>query len=111
MSLLSRGNEVVRVFQEVAAVEYDSDGNRVSRPSLIGTTYKARIQPISSTENAVGGFNTESRYRLRLINYPSILGAQSQIEWNGKRYSIEGDAMIYNGSARTARAEYVMTRS
>lgn len=69
------------------------------------------VQPISSTENTDGGFNTESRYRLRLINYPNILGAQSQIEWNGKRYSIFGDAMIYNGSRRTAHVEYVMVRS
>jgi hypothetical protein len=45
-----------------------------------------------------------------LINYPGILGAQSQIEWNGKLYSIVGDAKIYNGSRRTAHVDYVMVR-
>lgn len=68
------------------------------------------VQPISSTENADGGFNTESRYRLRLINYPNILGAQSQIEWRGKRYAIDGDPLIFNGSRRTAHVVYVVVR-
>jgi hypothetical protein len=44
------------------------------------------------------------------INYPNILGAQSQIEWRGKRYSILGDAKTYNGSRRTAHVDYVMVR-
>lgn len=110
MSLLNRGTETVKVFQEVQTPEIDSDGNKRTRAALIGTLVRAVIQPISSTENADGGFNTESRYRLRLINYPNILGAQSQIEWRGKRYSIEGDAMIYNGSSRTAHVDYVMVR-
>lgn len=56
------------------------------------------------------GFSTESRYRLRLINYPNILGAQSQIEWRGMRFSIVGDAMIYSGSRRTAYVDYVLVR-
>jgi hypothetical protein len=83
---------------------------RFTRAALIGTLVRAVVQPISATENTDGGFNTESRYRLRLINYPGILGAQSQIEWNGKRYSIEGDARIYNGSRRTAHVDYVIVR-
>jgi hypothetical protein len=41
---------------------------------------------------------------------PNVLGAQSQIEWDGKRYSIEGDAMIYNGSRRTAYVDYLIVR-
>ena len=110
MSLLNRGTETVKVFQEIQNPVTDSDGNKWTRPALIGTTYRAVVQPISSTENADGGFHTESRYRLRLINYPNILGAQSQIEWNGKRYSIFGDAMIHNGSPRTRHVDYVMVR-
>jgi hypothetical protein len=110
MSLLNRGTETVKVFQEVQTPETDSDGNTFTRAARVGTLVRAVVQPISSTENADGGFNTESRYRLRLINYPGILGAQSQIEWNGKRYSIFGDAMIYNGSRRTAHVDYVMVR-
>ena len=110
MSLLNRGTETVKVFQEIQTPDIDSDGNKRTRAALIGTLVRAVVQPISSTENADGGFNTESRYRLRLINYPNIIGAQSQIEWRGKRYSIEGDAMIYNGSRHTAHVDYVMVR-
>jgi len=110
VSLLDRGTETVKVFQEIQNAEIDSDGNKRTRAALVGTLVRAVVQPISSTENADGGFHTESRYRLRLIKYPTELGAQSQIEWNGKRYSIEGDAMIHNGSRRTAHVEYVMVR-
>jgi hypothetical protein len=108
MSLLDRGTETVTVFPE--EIVTDSDGNKRTRPALIGALVRAVVQPISSTANADGGFNTETRYRLRLITSPNILGAQTQIEWNGKRYSILGDAMIYNGSRRTAHVEYVMVR-
>lgn len=65
---------------------------------------------MGSTESAEGGFNTESRYRLRLINYPVVLGAQSQIEWNNKRHTIVGDATIVNGSRRTAQVDYPVAR-
>jgi hypothetical protein len=68
-------------------VRIDSDGNKFTGPSNVGTFVRAVVQPISSTETADGGFNTVSLYRLRLINYPSMLGAQSQIEWGEKRYS------------------------
>src|SRR3954453_14808189 len=108
MSLLDRGTETVTVFPE--EVVTDSDGNKRTRAAPIGALVRAAVQPISSTENADGGFNTESRYRLRLINYPGILGAQSQVEWRDKRYSVLGDAMIHNGSPRTAHVDYTLVR-
>lgn len=111
MSLLNRGTEVVKVFHQVAAVETDADGNRVSRPSLVGVVSRASVQPIASTEDMNGGYNTTQRYRLRLINYPEPLGPRSQIEWRGERYSIDGNGMVYTGSRNTARTEYVMVRS
>lgn len=59
----------------------------MTRPALVGIVVKASVQPIESiksTENADGGFNTESRYRLRLASgWPTaggIPGAQSQVE-------------------------------
>jgi hypothetical protein len=110
MSLLNRGTETVKVFQEVQTPETDSDGNMFTRAARIGTLVRAVVQPISSTENADGGFNTVSRYRLRLINYPNILGAQSQIEWRRKRYAVDGDPLIFNGSRRTAHVDYVIVR-
>src|SRR5687768_4150683 len=108
MSLLDRGTETIMVFPE--EIVNDSDGNTRTKAASTGVVYRAVVQPISSTENADGGFNTTAKYRLRLINYPNILGAQSYIEWRGKRYSIQGDAMIYNGSARTRHVDYVMVR-
>jgi hypothetical protein len=84
MSLLDRGTETVKVFQ-AQTPEGDSDCNIHTRAAKIGTMYRAAVQPISSTENAEDGFNTTGNYRLRLIGYPGILGAQSQVEWRGKR--------------------------
>ncbi len=110
MSLLNRGTELVKVFQEVQTPDTDADGNTITRASLVGTLVRAVVQPIKTTEDNDGGFNTESRYRLRLINYPSVLGAQSQIEWRGKRYSIVGEGMVYSGSRRTAHVDYTMVR-
>ncbi|CAN5550133.1 hypothetical protein BH11ACT6_BH11ACT6_29900 [soil metagenome] len=115
MSILNRGTELVKVFQQVQAVEIDSDGNRISRPALIGTLHRAVVQPIemqsANTENMEIGYVTTTKYRLRLIGYQGVLGARSQVEWNGRRYSIEGEAKVYNSSPRTKRVEYVMTSS
>ncbi|OKH76251.1 hypothetical protein EB73_03215 [Mycobacterium sp. SWH-M3] len=108
MSLLHRGTETVTVYPE--EVTTDSDGNTITRPSAVGVVARAVIQPLTSTEDAAVGFQTESRYRLRLVGYPTLLGAQSQIEWNGKRYSVEGDPRIFNGSRKTAHVDYVMVR-
>ena len=105
MSLLHRGTDQVTVYAEVATT--DSDGNTVTRPGTVGVVCRAVVQPLSSTENGDG---TTSKYRLRLIGYPDLLGAQSAMEWNGKRYAIDGDPKVYNGSRRTAHVDYVMTR-
>lgn len=113
MSLLNRGTEVVTVFPEVTVT--DSDGNQFTRVGTTGIVTRGSVQPISSTENTDGGgFNTVSRYRLRLAGgWPtggSILGAQAQVEWRGKRYSIDGDAQLHTGSPRTAHAVYTIVR-
>lgn len=110
MSLLHRGTETVKVFQEVQTPDTDSDGNKITRPALVGTLVRAVVQPIKAIEDNDGGFNIETRYRLRLINYPNVLGAQSQIEWRGKRYSVVGEGLIYNGSPRTRHVDYVIER-
>jgi hypothetical protein len=94
----------------------DGDGNRRTKASDTGISARARIQPIGApTETAEGGFNTISRYSLRFPhafnNQHGVLGAQSQIEWKGKRYSMEGEGVDYNSSHRTARVDYVITRS
>ena len=106
MSLLSRGTETVTVFPE--AVRTDSDGNTITAPGTVGVLSRAVVQPLSSTEDGGG---TTSKYRLRLIGYPDLLGAQSAVEWNGKRYAVFGDPIQYNGSARTRHIQYMLVRS
>lgn len=93
--------------EEVTA---DKDGNTITRPSAVGVVCRAAVQPLSSTEQAERGFETTSKYRLRLVGYPGLLGAQSQVEWQGKRYAIEGEPRQFNGSRRTAHVDYVMVR-
>ncbi len=51
-----------------------------------------------------------SQYRLRLSNYLELLGADSQVEWQGNRYAIEGEPRQYNGSGRIRHIDYVMMR-
>jgi len=110
MSLLHRGTEVVTVYPEEVAT--DEDGNTRTRPSATGIVCKAVVQPVGTQkEMADTGHRTETRYRLRLVNWAGgILGAQSQVEWRGKRYSLDGDAQIYSGSHRTAHVDYLIVR-
>ena len=69
------------------------------------------MQPMTSNEGQNEGFETTSKYRLRLVGYPNVLGAQSKVKWNGKDYSLDGDPKIFNGSRRTAHVDYVIVRS
>jgi hypothetical protein len=113
VSLLNRGAETVTVFPEVVTV--DSDGNTMTRPSSVGVVCRAVVQPINTSsansESQDIGFDTTSKYRLRLVGWHGgLLGAQSAVEWQGLRYAIDGEPLIYNGSSRTARVEYVMVR-
>ena len=69
------------------------------------------VQPIAApTEDQSIGFETRSKYRLRLVGYQSMLGAQSQVELQGKRYSIDGEPRQCNGSRRTQHTDYVIAR-
>jgi hypothetical protein len=105
VSLLHRGTDQVTVYSETVVT--DADGNTVTRPGTVGVLCHAVVQPLSSTETDEG---TTSKYRLRLVGYTGLLGAQSAVEWNGKRYAIDGDPKIYNGSRRTAHVDYRLVR-
>lgn len=108
MSILNRGTETVTVVPEEAVT--DREGNTRTRPTTVGVEARAVVQPLTSTEAQDIGFQTTSKYRLRLVGYPSLLGAQSQVEWQGKRYAIEGEPMQYNGSPRTRHCDYTIVR-
>ncbi|MDC9014893.1 hypothetical protein [Mycobacterium marinum] len=81
MSLLKRGTETVTVYPEELVI--DADGNKITRAAKVGALIRAVVQLSGTpTENADNGFNTESRYQLRLINYPNILALSHRS--NGK---------------------------
>jgi hypothetical protein len=111
VSLLDTASEDVVVYLE--EVTTDALGNTRTRPSATGVPTKARIQPMDeeSTESWDGGYLTSSRYGLRFPrSWPHVLGAQSQVEWRGKRWAIEGDPIVHNGSPRTRHIQYQMVR-
>lgn len=116
VSLLDRGDERVLVFLE--EVSTDEDGNTITRPSPTGIPALARIslQNQSGTssrraEQDNEGFESESVYSVKFPrSFPYVLGAQSQIEWRGKRWVVFGDARLHLRSPRTAHTSYVIKR-
>lgn len=118
MSLLDSGPgyEPCTVYPEVTVT--DADGNTITKASNTGIVTKARfqIQGQSGTssrraEQQSEGFESERVYTVRFPRSFQILGAQSQIEWNGQRYNIFGDAQRYTSSRRTAHVVYTIRRS
>ena len=107
MSLLDSSNEWVHVHPEKEVP--DADGNTVLRADLDSTLLtRARIWPLSSTEK---DDQTTQRFGLRFPrSFLHVIGAQAQIVWNDKRYSVVGDPITYNGSPRTRHLQYVIER-
>ena len=115
MSLLdhSQSLEPCVVFPEI--VKIDPDGNKKTCPADFGIPAKARFQEFYQSgtssrrvESDNEGFNSEQLYRIRFDRKSQrevggLIGAQSQIEWQGKRYAFFGDGWPYNGSRRTRR--------
>ena len=66
-SLLHRGTEIVTVFPDEMII--DGEGNKKMRPSATGIVCRAVVQPITTTEDAKVGYQTMSKYRLRLVGY------------------------------------------
>lgn len=120
MSQLDVMNSDVVVYPQVT--EPNRHGNTTTKASDTGVPTPARIQVASSSgtsarraEQDNEGFESEVFYRIRFprsfdANH-GILGMQSQIEWEGKRYGIFGIPQRYMGSPRTAHVEYLMQRS
>lgn len=112
MSLLNQGREIITVFPEV--LHTTADGNKIGKPSSVGVVCRATVQFISSADDAalVNSDGTKSKYRLRLAGWPGEpLGSKSQVEWQGVRWSLDGEPRVFNGSRRTAHVDYVMVRA
>jgi hypothetical protein len=116
MSLLDRGREDIIVYLEETVT--DIDGNIRTRPSVTGIPAKATIQikgqsgtSARRSEQDNEGYESEEVYRMRLPrSFPHLIGAQSQIEWNGQRWAVFGNPQVYNGSPRTAHIDYTIKR-
>lgn len=116
MSLLDKGNEPITIYPE--EVVTDVDGNTQTRASKVGVPAMARIQPVGQSgtsarraEQDNEGFESEKIYSLRLPRrYSCHMGAQSQIEWHGRRWVVHGDATVYCNSPLTAHTVYTLRR-
>lgn len=116
MSLLDKGQVWITVYPEEKVT--DIDGNIRTQPSKQGIRTKARLQvqgqsgtSARRSEQDNEGYETEKVYTMRFPrSFPIILGAQSQIEWNGARWAVFGDANFYTNSRKTAHVTYVIKR-
>lgn len=122
MSLLDTWNEEVLVFPETSWTSPDGNPMQGVKPDAVGIPAKAEIQVQAASgtsarrmEQDNEGFETEENYALRFPRAEDArigeLGPQSQIEWNGARWSLNGFAARYNGSARTRRRWYSLRRA
>lgn len=100
----------------------DADGNKFTKPSTEPIRAIARLQVANQSgtsarraEQDNEGFMTEKVYRLRFprsfTTQYGVLGAQSQIEWRGERWSLFGDATEYDSSPALQRVDYTIRRS
>jgi hypothetical protein len=118
MSLLDgKANyEPCTVFPE--EVITDIDGNPRTRPSATGIPATARFQvqgqsgtSARRSEQDNEGYESEKVYEMRFPrSFTLVLGAQSEIEWNGVRWALFGDVNRYNSSWRTAHSSYTIKR-
>ena len=117
MGLLDRGNQLVTVYPEETV--FDADGNLITRASSTGVVVKAVVQPVAASgtsgrraEQDNEGFESEANYRLRISRRENVtLGAQSKILWDGKVFSVVGDATQYDGSRETRHRDYSLRRN
>ena len=115
MSLLDSSwqYEPITVYPEVLTT--DADGNKITRPSETGIPATARFQPAGEygapTDTDNRGFEARQTYKMRLPRWDATpIGAQAQIEWQGVRWAVFGDAVRHHGSAQTARLTYMVRR-
>lgn len=118
MSLLDRGDQFEPCTVYLEELVTDSDGNKLTRASQVGTPAMARfeIQGQSGTssrrqEQDNEGFESEKVYKIRFPrSWPHRIGAQSKIVWRGEKWAVFGDENRYNRSRRTAHVDYTIKR-
>lgn len=121
MSLLDSGPgyEACTVYPEVTTTDADENTVTRSSPTGIPTVARFQIQGQSGTssrrqEQDNEGFESEKVYKIRFKRSftaaHGMLGAQSQIGWNGVRWALFGDVARYNSSRRTQHQTYTIKR-
>lgn len=107
--MLRRGKHIVTV--RTAETKLGPRGQIVEEWHDAGT-FRANIQPVSSSEREAIGVNVETVYRL--LYFPQVHGspwpggAYSRITWNGREYDQLGEAMLSSMSSRTGHVRILM---
>lgn len=121
MSLLDTGARYQPCIVYPEEMVIDRDGNKKTQPSEIGIPAIARFQVKNQSgtsarrsEQDNEGFETEKIYTMRFprsfTKEHGVIGAQGQVEWNGGRWAIFGDATVYESSPALARVDYEIKR-
>jgi hypothetical protein len=86
----------------------DAQGVHPTPSFLTGYAAEPSGTGFQAHETRASVLETRGKYRLRLVDYPGVLSAESQIDWQGKRYSIDGEPKVFNCSRRTAHVTGVL---
>lgn len=117
MTLIDRiCNQEIMVYPE--EVVTDIDGNIRTRPSATGFPARVRLQVQGQSgtsarrqEQDNEGYESEKVYTMRFPRgFTTVLGASTQIEWNGQRWALFGDVNRYTASPRTSHHTYTIKR-
>lgn len=103
VSLLDRGPQTVIIYPAGPVLP---DGTR--GPEGEPVTVRCRVQPVSSTEDAVPGYQDTTRYRVIARTLPA--GPWARVAWGGRDWTVEGVPAHRSGSARTRHDSAIMRR-
>lgn len=104
LSLLDDGPDVITVYPSVWSA--DEDGNHAWRPSGTGIVVRARVQPISSTEQAGTGQQVVTLVRVIARNVPA--GPWDHVDYDGRTWDVLGEPDHRGDSLATAHTTLTM---
>jgi hypothetical protein len=102
VSILDQANAAVVVYPQVLG--RDPDGNPQWTPSTVGVEVPAMVWPLSADERAVNGQQAGESYRMRPKRGAACpAGPWAQVEWDGRRWDVEGEPVTYRRGRATGR--------
>jgi hypothetical protein len=92
----------IRTYRRNPSAEATTTRTRTSRGAGCQTRRRCDLPsggravtvPGGRSECQEVGFDTVSKYRLRFVRYPGLLGTESQIDWGRRHYSIDGEPSV-----------------